>query len=109
MSATCVRVPVFSGHSEAVWIETKRPLSVEKAQQLLRAAPGVKLVDRPSAGIYPLPIDAAGADDVFVGRVRRDESVPNGLVLWISGDNLRKGAATNAVQIAKLLFQIGES
>ena len=104
ISATCVRVPVFVSHSEAIWIETERPLSVEKARRLLRNAPGVKLVDNTSAGAYPMPIDAAGQDDVLVGRLRRDESVPHGLALWVSGDNLRKGAATNAVQIAELLF-----
>lgn len=103
VSATCARVPVFISHSEAVWIETERPLSVEQARTLLRGAPGVRLVDEPSAGRYPLPIDAGGQDDVLVGRLRRDESVANGLVLWVSGDNLRKGAATNAIQIAELL------
>jgi aspartate-semialdehyde dehydrogenase len=105
VSATCVRVPVFIAHSEAVWIETQRPLSVEQARRLLRRAPGVRLVDDEAAGAYPLPIEAAGQDEVFVGRVRRDESVRHGLVLWVSGDNLRKGAATNAVQIAELLIQ----
>ena len=104
ISATCVRVPVFIAHSEAVWIETERPLSVEQARELLRRASGVKLVDDPAKGIYPLPIEAAGQDDVLVGRVRKDASVRNGLVLWVSGDNLRKGAATNAVQIAELLI-----
>ncbi len=104
ISATCVRVPVFLAHSEAVWIETERPLSVEKARMLLKRAPGVKLVDKPSARIYPLPIDAGGQDDVLVGRIRPDPSVPHGLALWVSGDNLRKGAATNAVQIAELLI-----
>jgi aspartate-semialdehyde dehydrogenase len=105
VSATCVRVPVFVAHSEAVWLETKRPLSVEQARRLLRAAPGVRLADEPSAGAYPLPVDAAGGDEVLVGRIRKDESVANGLVLWVSGDNLRKGAATNAVQIAELLVK----
>ena len=116
ISATCVRVPVFVSHSEAVWIETERPLSVEKARRILRQAPGVALVDEAfparrspgpwrAAGAYPMPIDAAGQDNVLVGRLRRDESVPHGLALWVSGDNLRKGAATNAVQIAELLFK----
>lgn len=103
VSATCVRVPVFVSHSESVWIETERPLSVADARGLLRHAPGVWLLDDPSAGRYPLPVEAAGQDDVLVGRLRKDDSVANGLVLWISGDNLRKGAATNAVQIAELL------
>jgi aspartate-semialdehyde dehydrogenase len=98
-------VPVFVAHSEAVWIETERPLSVERARRLLGRAPGVRLVDEPQRGAYPLPIVAAGQDDVLVGRLRRDESVRNGLVLWVSGDNLRKGAATNAVQIAELLLK----
>jgi len=105
VSATCVRVPVFVAHSEAIWIETQRPLSVARAQALLRRAPGVRLVDDPSAGAYPMPIDAAGQDEVLVGRLRKDESVKHGLALWVSGDNLRKGAATNAVQIAELLIQ----
>lgn len=105
VSATCVRVPVFIAHSEAVWIETQRPLSVAQARLLLRRAPGVRLVDDPAAGVYPLPIEAAGQDDVLVGRLRKDESVKRGLALWMSGDNLRKGAATNAVQIAELLIK----
>jgi aspartate-semialdehyde dehydrogenase len=103
VSATCVRVPVFVAHSEAVWIETQRPLSVERARKLLARAPGVRLMDEPLSGRYPLPIAAAGQDDVLVGRLRKDESIRNGLALWVSGDNLRKGAATNAVQIAELL------
>lgn len=105
VSATCVRVPVFLAHSEAVWIETERPLSVREARALLRHAPGVKLVDEAKPGGYPLPIDAGGQDDVLVGRLRKDETVPNGLALWVSGDNLRKGAATNAIQIAELLVK----
>ena len=105
ISATCARVPVFIAHSEAVWIETERPLSVERARELLRRAPGVRLVDDPASGAYPLPIEAAGQDDILVGRLRRDASVSKGLVLWVSGDNLRKGAATNAVQIAELLLK----
>ncbi|MBI3087746.1 MAG: aspartate-semialdehyde dehydrogenase [Candidatus Omnitrophica bacterium] len=105
VSATCVRVPVFIAHSEAVWIQTERPLSVEEARRLLQQAPGVRLVDERTPGGYPMPVDAAGRDEVLVGRIRKDESVPNGLVLWLSGDNLRKGAATNAVQIAELLIK----
>ena len=104
VSATCVRVPVFVAHSEAVWIETERPLSPAQAAAVLRRAPGVTLVNRPAAGGYPLPLHAAGQDRVLVGRLRRDESVKHGLALWVSGDNLRKGAATNAVQIAELVF-----
>ncbi|MBI4597293.1 MAG: aspartate-semialdehyde dehydrogenase [Candidatus Omnitrophica bacterium] len=104
VTSTCVRVPVFRAHSEAVWIETKRPLSAEQAARLLRKAPGVTLVDDPARGAYPLPIDAGGQDNVLVGRLRRDASVKRGLALWVSGDNLRKGAATNAIQIAELLI-----
>ncbi len=103
VSATCVRVPVFIAHSEAVWIETQRPLSPDQARVLLSRAPGVRLVDDPSRQQYPLPIDAAARDEVLVGRIRKDESVEHGLALWVCGDNLRKGAATNAVQIAELL------
>ena len=104
ISATCVRVPVFLAHSESVWIETEKPLSVIEAQALLRKAPGVKVVDDPARGSYPLPVQASGQDLVWVGRIRRDESVSHGLALWVSGDNLRKGAATNAIQIAELLL-----
>ncbi len=107
VSATCVRVPVFVAHSESIWIETERPLSVAQARELLRRAPGVTLVDNPSKSVYPLPIDAAGQDNVLVGRIRKDESIRNGLILWVSGDNLRKGAATNAIQIAELIIRKG--
>jgi aspartate-semialdehyde dehydrogenase len=103
VSATCVRVPVFVSHSEAIWIETRRPLSPNQARAILRRAPGVRVVDDPAHGRYPLPLDAGGQDDVLVGRIRRDPAVERGLALWVSGDNLRKGAATNAVQIAELL------
>jgi aspartate-semialdehyde dehydrogenase len=104
ISATCARVPVFVAHSEAIWVETERPLSVDDARRILRAAPGVRVVDKSAAGGYPLPLDAAGRDEVLVGRLRQDESVRHGLMLWVSGDNLRKGAATNAIQIAELLL-----
>lgn len=107
VSATCVRVPVFFAHSESVWIETERPLSVDAAHALLRKAPGVTLLDDPTARRYPQPVQAGGQDRVLVGRVRRDESSTRGLVLWVSGDNLRKGAATNAIQIAELVIQTG--
>lgn len=103
VSATCVRVPVFLAHSEAVWIETERALGVGRARAILRRAPGVRIVDRPEQGRYPMPLDAGGQDEVLVGRLRSVSSIPSGLVLWLSGDNLRKGAATNAVQIAELL------
>ncbi len=105
VSATCVRVPIFVAHSEAVWIETERPLSPAQARRLLQRAPGVRLVDKAKPGGYPQPVDAASRDEVLVGRIRKDESVANGLVLWVAGDNLRKGAATNAIQIAELLLK----
>jgi aspartate-semialdehyde dehydrogenase len=105
IAATCVRVPVFHGHSEAVWIETDRPLEPGAARELMRQAPGILVVDEPEAGRYPMALDAAGRDEVFVGRVRADLSVENGLAMWIVADNLRKGAATNAVEIAELLIR----
>jgi aspartate-semialdehyde dehydrogenase len=105
VSATCVRVPVVTGHSEAVNVETKRALSPERARELLAAAPGVTVVDDPAAGLYPMAIDAAGKDDVFVGRVRRDPGNERALDLWVVSDNLRKGAATNTVQLAELLVR----
>ncbi len=105
VSATCVRVPVVTGHSEAVNVETKEELSPERARELLEAAPGVTVIDDPAAGRYPLATEAAGKDDVFVGRIRRDPGNERALDLWIVSDNLRKGAATNTVQIAELLVE----
>jgi aspartate-semialdehyde dehydrogenase len=105
ISATCVRVPVWRSHSEAVWIETEQPLTADEARQLLEGAPGVRVVDDPSAAGYPTPSEAAGDDDVLVGRIREDGSRRNGLALWVVADNLRKGAALNGVQIAELLVQ----
>ncbi len=107
VSATCVRVPVLNGHSEAVNVQTRRELSPEHARELLAAAPGVVVLDDPSAALYPLAIDASGKDDVFVGRIRRDPGHERALDLWIVADNLRKGAATNAVQLAELLHERG--
>jgi aspartate-semialdehyde dehydrogenase len=107
ISATCVRVPVVTGHSEAVNVELRAPLSPERARELLQAAPGVTVLDDPDAARYPLAIDAAGKDDVFVGRIRRDPGNERALDLWIVADNLRKGAATNAVQLAELLHERG--
>jgi len=107
VSATCVRVPVVNGHSEAVNVQTRDELTPEQARALLDAAPGVTVLDDPSAALYPLAIDATGRDDVFVGRIRRDPGHPRALDLWIVADNLRKGAATNAVQIAELLHERG--
>ena len=99
ISATCVRVPVLVGHAEAVWVETEAPLSPAEARNLLGNAPGIRLVD------FPTPRDAAGRDEVLVGRIRRDSTVEHGLVLFVVGDNLRKGAALNAIQISELLLQ----
>jgi aspartate-semialdehyde dehydrogenase len=107
VSATCVRVPVVTGHSEAVNVETREPLSPERARELLAAAPGVTVVDEPAAARYPMAVDAAGRDDVFVGRIRRDPGNESALDLWVVSDNLRKGAATNAVQVAELLVERG--
>ncbi len=105
VSATCVRVPVVNGHSEAVNVQTRRELSVERARELLAAAPGVTVLDDPDAALYPLAVDASGRDDVFVGRIRRDPGHERAIDLWIVADNLRKGAALNAVQIAELLHE----
>jgi len=103
VSATCVRVSVQNSHSESVNLQFEKPLSVERARELLERAPGVKVVDDPANNVYPVPIDASGHDDTFVGRIRSDPTAPNALNLWVVADNLRKGAALNAVQIAELL------
>lgn len=105
VTATTVRVPVYVGHSEAVNIETEQKLSANDARAILASAPGVQLYDDPSRKIYPMPLDVAGKDDVYVGRIREDESIANGLNLWVVADNLRKGAALNAVQIAECLIE----
>jgi aspartate-semialdehyde dehydrogenase len=107
ISATCVRVPVVTGHSEAVNVQTREALSPERARELLRRAPGVSVVDDPDAALYPLAIDAAGKDEVYVGRIRRDPGHDRALDMWIVADNLRKGAATNAIQLAELLHARG--
>lgn len=107
VTATTVRVPVIRGHSESVNLEFEREISVEKAKELLKKAPGVILMDDPHNGIYPTALDVDGKDEVFVGRIRRDETVEHGLNMWIVADNLRKGAATNAVQIAQLFIKGG--
>jgi aspartate-semialdehyde dehydrogenase len=101
VSATCVRVPVMVGHSEAVWVELEKPLSPDDAADILRDAPSIRVLDLPA---FPTPAAAAGIDDVLVGRIRRDEAGKSGLALYLSSDNLRKGAALNAIQIAELLF-----
>ncbi len=105
VTATTVRVPVFFGHSESVNIETEKKITAREVRELLSKAPGVKVVDDPKKFEYPLAIDAAGKDDTFVGRIREDESIPNGINMWVVADNIRKGAALNAVQIAEILIQ----
>ena len=105
ISATCVRVPVVTGHSEAVSIEFSRPMSPDEAEHILAQAPGVKILDEPVISLYPQPWSAAGTDEVFVGRIRKDISHDNGLVMWVVADNLRKGAALNAVQIAEEMIK----
>lgn len=106
-SAMCVRVSSLRAHSESVWIETEHPLSVEEAREALSKAPGVTLRDDPATQTYPMPLYTAGTDDVYVGRIRKDISNDNGLTLWLSGDQIRKGAALNAVQIAEYLIKVG--
>lgn len=106
-SAMCVRVSSLRAHSESVWIETERPISVEEAQKALAAAPGVTLKDDPANLVYPMPLETAGKDDIYVGRVRKDIADENGLTFWLSGDQIRKGAALNAVQIAEYLVKVG--
>jgi len=101
ITATCVRVPVYGGHSESINLECEKPFDLQDVRAALHAAPGIVVVDDPSAGAYPMPVNAWERDEVFVGRLRRDPTVPNGLNLWVVADNLRKGAATNAVQIAE--------
>ena len=105
VTATMVRVPVFCGHAESVNVETEKKLTAAEVKALLREAPGVVVCDEPENNVYPIPIDAVGADATFVGRVREDNSIPNGIHLWIVADNLRKGAALNAVQIAEILIR----
>jgi aspartate-semialdehyde dehydrogenase len=107
VTATAVRVPVTGGHSEAVNVEFEREFELDEVRELLRNAPGIKLLDAPLNDEYPMPLIANGRDEVFVGRLRRDETQPRTLNLWIVADNLRKGAATNAVQIAELLVKKG--
>ncbi|MEO2153233.1 MAG: aspartate-semialdehyde dehydrogenase [Aquificota bacterium] len=107
VSATCVRVPVFYGHSESISIQTEKDITPERAREILSKAPGVVVVDNPAENEYPLPIYAAGKDEVFVGRIRKDRVFDPGLNMWVVADNIRKGAATNAVQIAELLIKYG--
>lgn len=105
ITATAVRVPVFRGHSESVNIETEKKLTANEVRAILREAPGVVVLDDPHENLYPLPIDVAGKDETYVGRIREDKSIENGINMWIVADNLRKGAALNAVQIAERLIE----
>ncbi len=107
ISATCVRVPVFIGHSEAIHIEFSEPMSPDMARRILTEAPGVKVLDDPNISLYPQPWSVAGTDEVFIGRIRRDASHDRGLAMWVVADNLRKGAALNAVQIAETMVERG--
>jgi len=104
ISATTVRVPVRTAHSEAIYLETKKPLAADKAREILKKSPGIIVIDDPRNNLYPMPKDAEGRDEVFIGRIRRDPLVKNGIWLWVVADNLLKGAATNAVQIAECLI-----
>jgi aspartate-semialdehyde dehydrogenase len=108
VSPTCVRVPVYAAHSEAINVQTKKKLTAAAARDLFAAFPGIEVVDDPAALRYPMPLDAAGRDAVFVGRIREDETIANGLNFWCVSDNLRKGAALNAIQIAEELIRRGQ-
>jgi aspartate-semialdehyde dehydrogenase len=105
ITATTVRVPVFCGHSESVNLETEKKLTVADVRAILREAPGILLCDEPHDNVYPMPIDTVGKEATYVGRIREDESISNGINLWVVADNLRKGAALNAVQIAEILIR----
>ena len=109
VTATCVRVPVFASHSESINLELETPFEVEDIKELLSQSEGIILQDDPKNNVYPMAITAAGTNDVYVGRIRRDFSVENGLNLWVVADNIRKGAATNAVQIAIKLIDLWEN
>ena len=107
-SATCVRVPSLRSHSEAIWLETEEPISVEDARRAIAGGEGLVLVDNPEKKEYPMPLFLAGKDDVYVGRIRKDLANPNGLTFWLVSDQIRKGAALNAVQIAEYLIKVGD-
>ena len=107
VSATCVRVPVMRAHSESIWLETERPISIEEARKAFAEAEGVVLMDEPQDKIYPMPLFLAGKDPVYVGRIRKDLTCENGLSFWCVSDQIRKGAALNAVQIAEWLLSNG--
>ncbi|MBD5271164.1 MAG: aspartate-semialdehyde dehydrogenase [Bacteroides sp.] len=104
VSATCIRVPVLRAHSEAVWVETEQPVSVEQAREAFAKAEGLVVIDNPAEKQYPMPLDAAGKDPVYLGRLREDVANPNGLTFWLVGDQIKKGAALNAVQIAQYMI-----
>ncbi|MCK4245154.1 MAG: aspartate-semialdehyde dehydrogenase [Candidatus Omnitrophica bacterium] len=108
ISATCVRVPIFNSHSEAITVEFEEKITPEEAKQILTDSPGIKVIDAPENSLYPTPFDVSGKDEVFLGRIRENPLFPNGLDLWVVADNIRKGAALNAVQIAELLIEKGE-
>ncbi len=107
VSATAVRIPVIYGHSESINIETEKKITADEVRKLLQGKPGITVVDNPAKNEYPMPIYAAGKDDVFVGRIREDESIENGINMWVVSDNIRKGAALNTIQIAELLIEKG--
>ena len=107
-SATCVRVSTLRSHSESVWLETEKQLEISSIRASISAAKGVQLVDEPQKYIYPMPLESAGKDDIYVGRIRKDLTEKNGITLWLTGDQIRKGAALNAVQIAEYLIKIGK-
>lgn len=108
VSAMCVRVPALRSHSESIWVETERPVSVEEARNAFAAGQGLVLMDNPEQKEYPMPLFLAGKDPVYVGRIRKDLANPNGLTFWIVSDQIRKGAALNAVQIAEYLIKVGD-
>ena len=107
VSATCVRVPSLRAHSESLWVETERPVSVAEFQEAVKNGEGLQLMDEPADKKYPMPLFLEGCDDVYVGRVRKDLANPNGLTFWLVGDQIKKGAALNAVQIAEYLLRVG--
>jgi len=108
VSATCVRIPVARAHSEAIWVETENPLSIEEVRKAMENTEGLTIIDKPSEKQYPMPLFVAGKDDVYVGRLRKDVTNPNGITFWCVGDQIKKGAALNAVQIAEYLIREGE-
>lgn len=107
-SATCVRVPSLRSHSEAIWVETEQPLDIDTVKQAISGGDGLVLMDNPEKKKYPMPLFLAGKDPVYVGRIRKDLANPNGLTLWLVSDQIRKGAALNAVQIAEYLIKVGD-